>query len=84
MSTERYFDATSAHQAAIRAAVDDVDQRLAHLAGASELTTAWAALVRALDLPPAHALRDCPKCGQVNMQAATRCGHCWNRLPPVP
>jgi|SoiMethySBSTD1v2_1073268.scaffolds.fasta_scaffold182348_4 hypothetical protein len=49
-----------------------------------ELRASWAALVRLLALMPAAAVRDCPRCRQNVMRAATRCGFCWMRLiPPI-
>lgn len=43
----------------------------------------WAKLVDHLALGPAPELRACPFCGGVGMRAASRCGFCWRKLPPV-
>jgi hypothetical protein len=85
---ERYFEASDAGRAALRTAVSEVEQQIAHLqnarAGADRgLAASWAALVKLLALGPAHQLRECPSCGQLGMRDATRCGHCWERLPAV-
>ena len=34
-------------------------------------------------LGPIPEVRDCPHCGRVGMRAATVCGHCWKKLPPL-
>jgi hypothetical protein len=44
------------------------------------LQAAWRDLVDALALGPEPAVRNCPRCGELVMLAATRCGHCWTPL----
>ena len=44
------------------------------------LKLAWGDLVTALALGPSPATRACPRCGELVMSAATRCGHCWLTL----
>jgi hypothetical protein len=41
---------------------------------------AWQELVAALALGPEPEVRSCPRCGEIVMLAATRCGHCWTSL----
>jgi hypothetical protein len=48
------------------------------------LRAAWIKVVDALALGPAAEYRTCTHCGTVGMRAATRCGHCWVKLPPLP
>ena len=50
--------------------------------GIAGLQSSWGALVEQLDLGSAPELRSCPKCNQLGMAAATRCGYCWERLTP--
>ncbi len=49
-----------------------------------ELRAAWSELVRQLDLGPEPVLRACPRCHQLGMHAASRCGYCWAPLAPLP
>lgn len=42
------------------------------------------ALVEALAVGSAPELRACPRCHHLLMRAATRCGHCWRELLPLP
>lgn len=46
-----------------------------------ELRAQWLQLVALLELEPARVLRECPVCKHVAMFEATRCGHCWTKLP---
>jgi hypothetical protein len=64
----------------IRVAVLNVENDLAPLPAAGAVLKSWGELVKALDLAPAPALRDCPVCGRACMRAATLCGHCWTKL----
>jgi hypothetical protein len=50
--------------------------------GTDQLRAAWQRLVVALDLGPEPTVRACPRCGELGMRAATRCGHCWSTLVP--
>jgi hypothetical protein len=74
----------------LRGAIDQVDREITVLGqgvpgGASPLRTAWSSLVTLLAIEPAHAMRDCPRCGQPGMRDATLCGYCWLKLvAPVP
>jgi hypothetical protein len=40
-------------------------------------------LVDQLALGPEPRWRNCPTCQHVGMEAATRCGFCWSKLPPL-
>lgn len=80
-----------AARSALRTMVAAVDRELSLLQKgtttggaepASGLTTAWAALVKQLDLGPEPDLRECPVCMRVGMRAATVCGFCWTKLTP--
>ena len=62
------------------AAIGDALSRLP-ASEASEVRTRWADLLAVLALEPARALRECPVCKQVAMLEATRCFHCWTKLP---
>jgi hypothetical protein len=47
------------------------------------LDSAWADLVRAIDLEPAPLTRICPACGATVRRAAKLCGFCWHDLVPI-
>jgi hypothetical protein len=68
----------------LRGAIDQVDREITVLGqGAPEaapLRTAWSRLVALLAIEPAHAMRNCPRCGQPGMRDATLCGYCWLKL----
>ena len=76
----------------LRTLVTTIDGEVAHLssypAGAIppssilELQASWARLVGLLALGPEPQVRPCPTCNRMVMSAATRCGHCWNKLRP--
>ena len=51
---------------------------------ATGLRASWTELVRALALGPAPETRACPACKGIGMAAASRCGHCWADLSPLP
>lgn len=72
------LDEVNSDVAAVRSAASPSAAKLASL-GAS-----WDRLVALLDVPPAPEERACPHCGAMGMRAATRCGHCWERLIPPP
>jgi len=65
----------------IRSACAAIDETLSRSPENAELRTRWSELVALLALGPAHVLRACPNCKQLGMFAATRCGHCWTKLP---
>lgn len=67
---------------AMRALVVVMDREIAQGAATSDLTEAWTKLVALLALGPAPELRACPRCREVGMRAASRCGSCWLPLPP--
>lgn len=81
-------------RAGLRAIVAAVDREIAKLratapAGGDERPGGDPALSRAeladaLALGSAPELRKCPLCHGVGMRAATRCGSCWTKLPPLP
>lgn len=80
-----------AARSALRALVAGVDHELSRLprSGTKEsedstlaLGTAWAALVKQLDLGPEPEVRACPVCQRIGMRAATVCGFCWTKLTP--
>jgi hypothetical protein len=77
---------------ALRVFVEAVDREISKIPGPSDggqpaqlpaLRTSWERLVTWLALGPAPQLRDCPKCGRSGMRDATRCGHCWEKLPKL-
>jgi hypothetical protein len=67
---------------AMRALVVVMDREIALGAPTAQLRDAWARLVTVLALGPAPELRSCPRCNEVGMRAASRCGRCWLVLPP--
>ena len=79
MST--YGDAALAK---LRAIVASIEQELVRAPPTDSLRAAWAELVAALALGPAPQTRECPACHGVGMRAASRCGHCWAALEPIP
>lgn len=81
------------HNAILRAAVERTERAVVGLtrgetptdpsAAAAELRASWTDLVKVLALGPAPEVRDCHACHRTVMRAATMCGHCWSRLPPL-
>jgi hypothetical protein len=81
-------------KARLRALVAEIDNDLAcltreaaaadHRSAIASLIVSWGSLVELLAIPPAPATRPCPRCGEVGMRTATRCGHCWLALPVPP
>ena len=69
--------------AAVRSLVAAVERELALLVAPEALRGRWDELVSVLALGPAPELRTCPKCNELGMRAATRCGRCWSPLTPV-
>ncbi|HEV7557668.1 MAG TPA: hypothetical protein VGO00_19520 [Kofleriaceae bacterium] len=80
----QYFESRDEKNAGLHGVIAVIEKQLTHLPSAEsgELRESWSQLMRLLDLPPVHELRDCPVCGHVGMRAATRCGHCWTALVP--
>lgn len=81
-------------RAALRAAIGEIDERIASLLSlgaatgyaerAMSLADSWARLTRLLALDPAPSIRECPHCKLEVMRTATRCLHCWKRSDPPP
>jgi len=87
-TSEAHFELSDVKRDKLRAACAAVDDAFSHMptegpasAVAAGLRAQWANVVALLALEPARALRECPHCGQVGMLEATRCGHCWAKLP---
>lgn len=68
----------------LRSIVNAIDQEILAVPPTAVLRAAWAELVQVLALGPAPQTRECPACHSVGMLAASRCGHCWVALEPVP
>jgi hypothetical protein len=49
----------------------------------SALHIAWGQLVHLLAAEPSRATRKCPRCENLGMRDATRCGYCWLKLVPM-
>lgn len=83
-----FFEARDARTSRLHTAMDAVERELGKLPAttpdedAAGLRGAWTAFVKLLALDPVLELRECPTCHQVGMRAATRCGHCWDKLVP--
>jgi hypothetical protein len=84
---------SDAEAAVLRLLLGDIDREIAALFGpappdgtlaSATLRASWARLVGVLALGPAPELRACPACHSDCRRAATLCGNCWARLPPVP
>ena len=85
-----YFELRDVKRNDLRKVCTAIDQALSHLPAPTattppsvedELRAQWAKLVALLELEPARMLRECPACKHVGMFEATRCGHCWAKLP---
>ena len=76
-----YGEATVAK---LRAIVALIDQELVQAPPTPALRAAWDELTSVLALGPAPQTRVCPVCNSVGMRAASRCGHCWAALAPLP
>jgi hypothetical protein len=50
---------------------------------AALLQASWVRLIDLLALPPPAESRQCPRCGNVGMRAATLCGYCWTPLMAI-
>jgi hypothetical protein len=76
----------------LRVLISTIDRQIAQLARQpmvdsdhdrlNELAASWTRLVEELALGPEPQVRQCPACGQIIRQSATRCGHCWKSLLP--
>jgi hypothetical protein len=81
------FEAQNVERAGLRTICTAIDEVLARMtatapaSAADELRGEWAKLVALLALGPPRTLRACPVCHHVGMFAATRCRHCWSKLP---
>ena len=72
----------------LQAAVDKVEHAIEGVSSnfpesRSALHIAWAQLVHLLAAKPPRATRMCPRCGNLGMRDATRCGYCWLELVPM-
>lgn len=68
----------------LRSIVAVIDQEILQLPPTAALRVAWAKLVDVMALGPAPQTRECPACRGIGMRAASRCGHCWAALEPLP
>ena len=68
----------------LRAIVAVIDQEIVHTPPTPALRAAWTELVEVLALGLAPQTRECPACQGIGMRAASRCGHCWAALEPLP
>jgi hypothetical protein len=81
MSNVHYTDAAATK---LRAIVAVIDQQIVQVPPTPALRAAWTELVEVLALGPAPQTRECPACHGIGMRAASRCGHCWVALEPLP
>jgi hypothetical protein len=81
MSNVLYTDAAVSK---LRTMVAVIDQEIAHVPPTPALRAAWVGLVETLALGPARPTRECPACHGIGMRDASRCGHCWASLEPLP
>lgn len=81
MSNALYTDAAVTK---LRTIVAVIEQEIAREPPMPALRAAWTELVEALALGPAPETRECPTCHGIGMRAASRCGHCWVALEPLP
>ena len=74
------------HRVRLRRLVEANEHELAGSTEAASptLRALWTDLLAALALGPAPELRACPACSQLGMRAASRCGHCWIAIVPMP
>lgn len=89
-----HLELPGSERAALRASVTAMDLQISRLsqlskleefrAAAGELLASWPSLVKLLALGEAAELRECPRCKGLGMRAATLCGYCFLKLPPVP
>jgi hypothetical protein len=74
--------------AKLEAAIERVDRAIDDVSSGypesrSALHIAWGQLVHLLGPEPERATRKCPRCGNLGMRQATRCGYCWLKLVPL-
>jgi len=73
----------------LRTAIAAIEVEIAHLpeqgtaGGVTGLRSSFSELVSLLALGPEPEIRECPVCGRIGMRAATLCGYCWTKLPPL-
>ena len=81
--SELHFELRDLKRDNVRTACAALEQEVQRLPPneAQQLRARWAELVSALALEPARQLRECPTCGNAAMLEATRCFHCWAKLP---
>ena len=70
--------------AKLRTIVAVIDQELVQAPPTAALRAAWDELMAVLALGPAPQTRECPACHGIGMRTASRCGHCWAALLPLP
>ena len=70
--------------AKLRTIVATISQELVQAPPTPALRAAWDDLVAVLALGAAPQTRECPACKGIGMRAASRCGHCWAALAPLP
>ena len=75
---------TDAAVTKLRAIVAVIDREIVQVPPTPALRAAWTELVEVLALGPAPQTRECPACHGIGMRAASRCGHCWAALEPLP
>jgi len=81
------FEAQHVERAGLRTICNTIEDTLSRMTATApisigdELRVQWAKLVALLALGPPRALRECPFCKHLGMFEATRCGHCWAKLP---
>lgn len=68
----------------LRSIVATIEQEMVAAPGTLALRAAWEELVAVLALGPSPKTRECPECHGIGMRAASRCGHCWTALAPLP
>lgn len=81
MSNAHYTDAAVTK---LRTIVAVIEQEIVQAPPTAALRAAWTELVEALAFGPAPQTRECPACHGIGMRAASRCGHCWAALEPLP
>jgi hypothetical protein len=81
MSNANYSDASLTR---LRGIVAVIDRELVQAPPTAALRAAWTELVEVLALGTAPKTRACPACHGIGMRGASRCGHCWASLAPLP
>ncbi len=70
--------------AKMRLVVDVIGREIVQSPSTPAFHAAWTDLVALLALGPTPETRECPACHGIGMRAASRCGHCWAALDPLP